>query len=67
MNLEEKCFSVNKTSLELLHSLKTSEMEVETLKGYVMDLKARIMVYIPLKDCAIDRKLAEHINNYPDR
>ena len=24
-------------------------------------------MYIPIKDCAIDLKLAEHINNYPDR
>lgn len=67
MKLEEKCFSVNKTSLDLLQSLRHAEMEVKTLKGYVLDLKARVTIYIPVKDCDIDRKLAEHINNYPDR
>ena len=32
-----------------------------------MDLKSRIAVYIPVKDDLIDRRLAEYINNYPDR
>jgi hypothetical protein len=30
-------------------------------------LKGRIAVYIPVKDDAIDLRLAEYINNYPDR
>ena len=30
-------------------------------------MKSRIAVYIPVKNDAIDRKLAEYINNYPDR
>ena len=55
------------TSLDLLQSLRDTEMEVETLKSYILDLKARIAVYIPVKDCDIDKKLAEYINNYPDR
>jgi len=50
-----------------LKALKDSEHQVETLKQYVIDLKSRIAVYIPVKDDAIDRKLAEYINNYPDR
>ena len=33
----------------------------------MIDLKARIAVYIPVKGDAIDQKLAEYINNYPDR
>ena len=33
----------------------------------MLDLKARIAVYIPVKNDAIDKKLAEYINNYPDR
>ena len=41
--------------------------EVETLKQYIIDLKSRIAVYIPTKNDAIDKKLAEYINNYPDR
>ena len=30
-------------------------------------MKARIAVYIPVKGDATDKKLAEYINNYPDR
>jgi hypothetical protein len=30
-------------------------------------LKQRIAVYIPVKDDEIDLRLAEYINNYPDR
>lgn len=37
------------------------------MKAYIIDLKARIAVYIPVKTDAIDTKLAEYINNYPDR
>lgn len=32
-----------------------------------MDLKQKISVYIPAKDDAIDKRLAEFINNYPER
>lgn len=65
--LEEKIYKANKTSLELLKQLKESENEVEALKNYVMELKSRIAVYIPVKDDPIDKKLAEYINNYPER
>ena len=65
--LEDKVYKANKTSLDLLWSLRDREVEVETLKSYVIDLKARIAVYIPTKDCPVDMKLAEYINNYPDR
>ena len=53
--------------MDLLTNLRDREVEVETLKSYVIDLKARIAVYIPAKDCPVDMKLAEYINNYPDR
>lgn len=65
--LEDKVYKSNKTSLELLTSLRDRELETETLKSYVIDLKARISVYIPAKDCTIDKTLADFINNYPDR
>ena len=32
-----------------------------------MELKQRIAVYIPVKDDSVDKKLAEFINNYPER
>jgi len=65
--LENKCYQANKTSLELLQSLRDTEAEVETLKQYIIDLKSRIAVYIPVKDDPVDTRLAEYINNYPDR
>lgn len=67
IQLEEKVYKANKTSLELLKQLKDAEVEIETLKQYIIDLKQRIAVYIPVKDDQIDRRLAEYINNYPER
>ena len=66
-SLEDKVYKSNKTSLDLLTNLRDREIECETLKSYIIDLKARIAVYIPVKDCPVDKKLAEYINNYPDR
>ena len=57
--LEDKVYKSNKTSLDLLTNLRNREVEVATLKSYIIDLKARIAVYIPCKDCPIDKKLAE--------
>jgi uncharacterized protein YlxW (UPF0749 family) len=67
LELEEKVYKANKTSLELLKQLKEAEREIETLKQYIIDLKQRIAVYIPVKEDSIDKKLAEFINNYPER
>ena len=53
--------------MELLQQVRDLEAEVETLKAYIFDLKSRIAVYIPVKSDNIDTKLAEYINNYPDR
>jgi hypothetical protein len=41
--------------------------EIETLRSYIIDLKSRIAVYIPVKNDMIDKRIAEYINNYPDR
>ncbi|CDW87552.1 gas2 domain containing protein [Stylonychia lemnae] len=64
---EEKTHKANLTALELLKQLKEAENEIEMLKQYVIDLKSRIAIYIPARDDIIDKKLAEYINNYPDR
>ena len=40
---------------------------METLKSYVIDLKSKVAIYVPVKDDSIDLKLAEFINNYPER
>lgn len=65
--MEEKVYKSNKISLELLKQLKDAEIEISSLQQYIIDLKQRIAVYIPMKDDGVDRKLAEYINNYPDR
>ena len=67
VEVQEKCYESNKQALDLLQNLKDSEEEVETLKNYIIDLKARIAVYVPNKEDPVDIKLAEYINNYPDR
>ena len=65
--LEDKVYKANKTSLELLKQIRDDDEEIETLKRYIIDLKSKIAVYIPVKDDPIDQKVAEYINNYPDR
>ena len=65
--LENKMLKANMTSLELLKELKGNESEMENLKSYVIDLKSKVAVYIPVKGDTVDEKLAEYINNYPDR
>jgi len=67
IGMEEKVYKSNKISLELLKQLKDAEVEISSLQQYIIDLKQRIAVYIPIKDDSIDRKLAEFINNYPER
>ena len=67
VQVQDKCYQSHQQSLDLLQSLKNTEEEVETLKRYIIDLKSRIAVYIPVKGDIVDKKLAEYINNYPDR
>jgi len=74
LQIENKCFEANKTSLELLQSLRDLEAENASLRSEVMSLvhqlkevTSRIAVYIPVKSDPVDSKLAEFINNYPDR
>ena len=52
--MEEKVYKSNKISLELLKQLKDAEVEIETLKQYIVDLKQRISIYIPMKFDKID-------------
>jgi hypothetical protein len=47
-------YKANVTSLELLKQLKDAEQEIETLKSYIIDLKSKVAVYIPIKDDVID-------------
>jgi len=51
---DEKVYKANQTSLELLKNLKEGELEIETLKDYIVELKQRVAVYIPIKDDNVD-------------
>ena len=51
----------------MLKQLKRCESEIDALKTYIIDLKSRIAVYIPVKNDMTDKRLAEYINNYPER
>ena len=42
-------------------------MENDILKNYIIELKAKVAVYVPVKGDPIDQRVAEFINNYPDR
>ena len=42
----------------MLKGVKALESEVDTLKSYIVDLKTRIAVYVPVKGDKIDKKLA---------
>jgi hypothetical protein len=64
---DQKVHQANQTSLELLQHLKDAEIEIETLKAYIIELKHRIAVYIPTDGDMVDERLAEYINNYPER
>jgi len=52
---------------DMLAEIEAMRAEIETYRNYIIDLKARIAVYIPVKDDVIDKRIAEYINNYPDR
>ena len=60
-------YEANKASLDLLKRLRDLEVENATLKNYIVDLKARVAIYVPIKEDPVDMKMAEFINNYPDR
>lgn len=67
MELESKLHQANSTSLTLFNDVKKSQQEVELLKDYIYELKSRVAIYIPVREDPVDKKLAEYINNYPDR
>ena len=78
-SLEAKCNLANDTDPNLLSRIREKEAENETLKQQIIDLEAGIpqisvtnstagaKLYKPVKGDAIDQKLAQYINNYPDR
>ena len=66
-DLEGRVLDANTQSLDLLKNVRQLELENDTLKNYIIELKARVAIYVPHRDDPIDLKVAEFINNYPDR
>ena len=50
-----------------MKEVKDCEKEIAVLKAYTLDLKSKVAIYIPIADDPIDMKMAEFINNYPER
>ena len=65
--LEQRMYDANKRSLETLKMMRDMELEVSTLKNYIVDLKGKVAIYLPVKSDPIDLKVAEFVNNYPER
>ena len=65
--LEARMFDANKRSLDTLKHMREMEVERTTLQNYIIELREKTNVYLPVKDDAIDLKMADYINNYPDR
>lgn len=72
--LEAKFVASRQEALAILKELRNREAlcsdyleQITNLQNYIIDLKSRIAVYIPVKNDKIDKKIAEYINNYPER
>lgn len=65
--LEERTFKANQNSLDLLKKVRDLEVESQVLKNYIIELKAKVAVYVPVKGDELDQRMAEFINNYPER
>jgi hypothetical protein len=51
----------------LLKQLKDDEHEIYDLTEHIKELRHKVAVYCPVKTDLIDRKLAEFINNWPNK
>ena len=51
----------------MLKQLKEADEEIDQLKEHIIELRQRMSIYIPFTDDDIDVRLAEFINNYPER
>ena len=56
--LEKRVFEANSQSLDLLKRVRDLEIENDTLKNYIIDLKARVAVYVPVRNDEVDMKVA---------
>ena len=67
LDQEEKTDRANRTAIELLAKLKEADIEIETLKEFILRLKSMTAQYVPVKGDAVDEALAEYINTMEDK
>ena len=60
-------YDANKRSLDTLKQMRDLEVENSTLKHYIVELKEKVAVYLPIKTDPVDCKIADFVNNYPER
>lgn len=66
--MEAKVYKSNQLSLELLKQVKDSDVEIDCLKKYIIDLKQRaILKYKPSVGDEVDMRLASYINKIQDQ
>ena len=56
--LEKRIYETNQVNLELLQQIKDMQTEMERLRVYCVDLKAKVAIYVPIKNDPVDEQLA---------
>ena len=52
--LEKRTFQANQTNIDLMRKSRDLELENQSLKNYIVDLKAKLAIYVPVKDDSVD-------------
>jgi hypothetical protein len=64
---ETEIETLKQNIIDLKQNIIDLKQNIIDLKQNIIDLKPRLVVYIPVKGDVVDKKLAEYINNYPER
>ena len=51
----------------MLKQIREMQQDIEHLRNYAIGLKARVAIYVPMKDDPVDQQVAEYLNNVTDR
>ena len=65
--VQRRMHETSQRSFALLKDLKEAEEEIDSLKAYVIDLKARVPDYVPASGDATDRVLADLLNKHAEK
>ena len=52
---------------ELLGRIAEQDEEIEAMKLYVHQMRAKYQVYVPDREDPVDAMLSEYVNNFPER